>query len=715
MVRSALVQAPRWHVNIRGRPSPIRIPGEFDDGLHVKADSMQRMVMHVLRVIRRRAGASALMLQQMAMAALIGLCAMTTVQAASLDPAVLPKIQAATFEVVAAKPLNDPLTYEKPLPLELLPFQERNDKYFSIGTAFAIGNNRYVTAGHVLQIGIGSLWGPPALRDANGNVYAIDKIEKYSLQEDFVVFSLVKQPANAAALEVNTSPALNEVVYAVGNALGTGVVIRDGLYTSDTPEDQDGRWKWMRFSAAASPGNSGGPLLDKDGKLIGIVLMKSANENLNYALPIGLILKAPDHLAVMDQRVPYQLDIFDTTQNNIFKEQFALPLSFADFSAAYTKRVNAYTDAQIKLLLAKDPDKLFPRGDGSSRILHGVARQSSFPGLIIRSTTGDWDISGKSSKKIPLSNNGYVTAGVVKNNILFHLRRPDNISASELYGNPAMLMDQLAKVGMFQRHVGSESIKITSLGKPASDAIHVDAWQRRWQVRIWELPYMNVRVVTFSLPVPDGYVTMMRFAPPGHDYDSLADMNVLTDFIDVGYDGTLAQWKDYLKDTALLPVALKDITLDLDYGRHFSYRGKRLSFSFAPALQKIEQDSMLMLGFGFFDDHGKVVWDVGDVQVLANANDPDQVNVQRHVAPSADLDDDFKSEWNKLTHQRHPYDSVAQSDNGQMEIATAAGTAVSATPSVLYSVGVAVDGTQPQPAMKAKLDLLMQNLHVDDH
>jgi len=671
--------------------------------------------MHVLRVIRRRAGASALMLQQMAMAALIGLCAMTTVQAASLDPAVLPKIQAATFEVVAAKPLNDPLTYEKPLPLELLPFQERNDKYFSIGTAFAIGNNRYVTAGHVLQIGIGSLWGPPALRDANGNVYAIDKIEKYSLQEDFVVFSLVKQPANAAALEVNTSPALNEVVYAVGNALGTGVVIRDGLYTSDTPEDQDGRWKWMRFSAAASPGNSGGPLLDKDGRLIGIVLMKSANENLNYALPIGLILKAPDHLAVMDQRVPYQLDIFDTTQNNIFKEQFALPLSFADFSAAYTKRVNAYTDAQIKLLLAKDPDKLFPRGDGSSRILHGVARQSSFPGLIIRSTTGDWDISGKSSKKIPLSNNGYVTAGVVKNNILFHLRRPDNISASELYGNPAMLMDQLAKVGMFQRHVGSESIKITSLGKPASDAIHVDAWQRRWQVRIWELPYMNVRVVTFSLPVPDGYVTMMRFAPPGHDYDSLADMNVLTDFIDVGYDGTLAQWKDYLKDTALLPVALKDITLDLDYGRHFSYRGKRLSFSFAPALQKIEQDSMLMLGFGFFDDHGKVVWDVGDVQVLANANDPDQVNVQRHVAPSADLDDDFKSEWNKLTHQRHPYDSVAQSDNGQMEIATAAGTAVSATPSVLYSVGVAVDGTQPQPAMKAKLDLLMQNLHVDDH
>ena len=176
--------------------------------------------MHVLQVIRHRAGASASMVRRCALLALIGFYAATSAHAASLDPAVLPKIQAATFEVVAAKPLNDPLTYEKPLPLELLPFQERNDKYFSIGTAFAIGNNRYVTAGHVLQVGIGSLWGPPALRDASGNVYAIDKIEKYSLQEDFVVFSLVKPPANAAALEVNTSPSLNAVGLRRGQRAG---------------------------------------------------------------------------------------------------------------------------------------------------------------------------------------------------------------------------------------------------------------------------------------------------------------------------------------------------------------------------------------------------------------------------------------------------------------------------------------------------------------
>ena len=272
----------------------------------------------------------------LALAAVAGLAG--TAHAASLDPAVLPKIQAATFEVVAAKPVNDPLSYEKPLPMDLLPFQQRNDKYYSIGTAFALGNNRYVTAAHVLHVGIGSLWGEPALRDADGHVYAIDKIEKYSLQQDFVVFTLASQPAHAAALEVDRTPALNGVVYAVGNALGTGVVIRDGLYTSNTPEDQDGRWKWMRFSAAASPGNSGGPLLDQDGKVIGIVLMKSANENLNYALPIGMILDAPNHLASIDKRMPYQFDVFDTVLSNTLKAEFALPLSFARFSAAFQHR-----------------------------------------------------------------------------------------------------------------------------------------------------------------------------------------------------------------------------------------------------------------------------------------------------------------------------------------------------------------------------------------
>src|SRR3546814_648062 len=130
---------------------------------------------------------------------------------------------------------------------DLLPFQQRNDKYYSIGTAFSIGGGRYVTAAHVLMTGANSLWGPPALRDNGGKVYAIDKIVKFSMQQDFVVFTLAQQPG-AGVLELDTDAAAGQIVYSVGNAYGTGVVLRDGLYTSDTPEQQDGRWNWLRFS-----------------------------------------------------------------------------------------------------------------------------------------------------------------------------------------------------------------------------------------------------------------------------------------------------------------------------------------------------------------------------------------------------------------------------------------------------------------------------------
>ena len=105
------------------------------------------------------------------------------------------KVRAATFEVVMRKPEKDTLSYEKALPLELIPYTERTDKYFSVGTAFAVAPGTFVSAGHVILSGLGSQFGPPALRDSGGNVYPVDRVLKFSLHEDFVVFTVSKGPA----------------------------------------------------------------------------------------------------------------------------------------------------------------------------------------------------------------------------------------------------------------------------------------------------------------------------------------------------------------------------------------------------------------------------------------------------------------------------------------------------------------------------------------
>jgi len=666
--------------------------------------------------VNRRIGGKGRHFARWALCIGIGCGSLASTQAATLDPAMLPKIEAATFEVVQAKPASDPLSYEKPLPLDLLPFQERTDKYHSIGTAFAIGRNRYVTAGHVLLAGADSLWGAPELRDSKGHVYAIDKIEQFSLRKDFVVFSLVSPPSGKA-LAVNARPALNQVVYAVGNALGTGIVIRDGLYTSNTPEQQDGSWNWMRFSAAASPGNSGGPLLDRNGKLIGVVLAKSANENLNYALPISEVLDAPANQAIIDARSAYQLDIFQAVENGTFKATFALPLSLGDFYRAFLDRANANSDTMLKALLERESANLFPNGEGSSRLLYQKTKLHAFPSLIMRGKDGEWSLVGNASQHYTLGGNGYVDTGSIGRNGLVHLRRPDGVDAASFYGDVQTRMGLLTQTGVFQRTVAGESIRITSFGKPQQESVHEDRWGRPWHVTVWALPYANVLGVVYSLPVPDGSVMLSRMTAPSNLHDTRLDMDQLSGFIHVTYEGTLAQWAGYLKDAKLKPAIFKDIQLDFDYGHRFSYASPRVAFSYGPELQEITADNLLWLGLRFFMADGKPVWDVGLIDVWKNStsDNHDNVDIQRYAAPPAGLDKDMSSRWQQLAQRQFPYNAVARPDDGLMKIdAVAAPPPGDGEPAVLYTAFYGIGGTPSQSRMKHQLDLLMKNLQVKE-
>ena len=49
-------------------------------------------------------------------------------------------------------------------------------------------------------------------------------------------------------------------------------------------------WKVIQTDAAANPGNSGGPALDKHGHVVG-VLVAGGGENINFVVPIRLACK----------------------------------------------------------------------------------------------------------------------------------------------------------------------------------------------------------------------------------------------------------------------------------------------------------------------------------------------------------------------------------------------------------------------------------------
>jgi S1-C subfamily serine protease len=81
---------------------------------------------------------------------------------------------------------------------------------------------------------------------------------------------------------------LTEKVYAIGSPFGFSQTISEGIVSAFRKvEGQD----MMQATAPISPGNSGGPLVDASGNVIGIsTLTYRTGQNLNFFIPIGLAL-----------------------------------------------------------------------------------------------------------------------------------------------------------------------------------------------------------------------------------------------------------------------------------------------------------------------------------------------------------------------------------------------------------------------------------------
>ncbi len=130
--------------------------------------------------------------------------------------------------------------------------------------------------------------------------------------------------------------------------------------------------------------------------------------------------------------------------------------------------------------------------------------------------------------------------------------------------------------------------------------------------------------MTYSLPVPDGCLMMVRFVAPGGPHDARLDLDELSSFLCATYQGTLAQWKDFLGDPALQPAALRNIRIGYDYGGRFSYASQRVAFSYPSSLQPVKPGNLRQLGFVFFPDGCKLLWDVAAVNVWKTQASDDQ-------------------------------------------------------------------------------------------
>ncbi len=144
------------------------------------------------------------------------------------------------------------------------------------------GSGTYlVTANHVIEGQLGT--GVQILRKDsqwNGEVSAVDP------KHDLAVIRMEGHPAGAVPLwqkPRRTLPKTGDQLLLVGSPYGLYGTVTTGIVSRVS-------WKVIQTDAAANPGNSGGPALDKQGHVVG-VLVAGGGENINFAIPIRLACK----------------------------------------------------------------------------------------------------------------------------------------------------------------------------------------------------------------------------------------------------------------------------------------------------------------------------------------------------------------------------------------------------------------------------------------
>jgi len=111
--------------------------------------------------------------------------------------------------------------------------------------------------------------------------------------EDLALLSIDTQGRTwtPVAIEHGTLPPVGSEVYAIGHPLGLGWTITRGI-VSGYP--WVGGLRMLQTDAPISPGNSGGPLLDSRGHLVGVMTSKlqgEGAENIAFARPMKAVME----------------------------------------------------------------------------------------------------------------------------------------------------------------------------------------------------------------------------------------------------------------------------------------------------------------------------------------------------------------------------------------------------------------------------------------
>jgi S1-C subfamily serine protease len=148
------------------------------------------------------------------------------------------------------------------------------------GSGFLVTTNGIiVTNHHVIEEG------------TKGKVTFVDKKE-YDIEgvllddpkRDIAILKINSRKSAILAI-ATTLPRKGETVYTIGAPRGFNFSISEGIVSAIRPKYEDMEGTWIQTTAPVSPGNSGGPLINTRGEVVGMnTFANEQGQNLNFSL-----------------------------------------------------------------------------------------------------------------------------------------------------------------------------------------------------------------------------------------------------------------------------------------------------------------------------------------------------------------------------------------------------------------------------------------------
>lgn len=152
-----------------------------------------------------------------------------------------------------------------------------------IGSGFAIGTNTVITNAHVIENSNDIM-----VKTFQGDSY---RASIYLIDDSFDIAVLSVGKANFVPMEIGDCDSIKagDEIYAIGAPGSLGYTLTKGIVSNKARII--GMYQYIQIDAAINSGNSGGPLLNAYGKVIGVNSMKiSDSEGIGFAIPISSVL-----------------------------------------------------------------------------------------------------------------------------------------------------------------------------------------------------------------------------------------------------------------------------------------------------------------------------------------------------------------------------------------------------------------------------------------